>query len=180
MAPHVAGASYFPARRPCAGVLPGMAIHTLHTKQVIRATPEQAWAFFSNPGNLARITPPELGFEVRTANLPGRIHAGMMIEYRVRVLPGLRVTWLTEITQVREGSFFVDEQRVGPYGLWHHEHWFHPLAGGLMELEDRVTYRLPLQPLGDLAHPLIVRPQLKRIFAFRERAIRELFGSAGG
>lgn len=153
-----------------------MSIHTLHVRQTIRATLDQAWDFFSNPRNLALITPPDMGFEVRTPDLPSRIHAGMMIAYRVRPLFGLPVTWLTEITQVRDGEYFVDEQRVGPYAVWHHEHHFHALDGGRVEIEDRVTYRLPFQPFGELAHGLLVKPQLDKIFAFRERAVRERFG----
>lgn len=152
-----------------------MAVHTLHTKQIIRAGMEEAWAFFSNPRNLARITPPELGFEVLTPDLPPQVYAGMMIAYRVRPLFGIPMTWLSEITLVEAGVRFIDEQRVGPYAVWHHEHVFHDLGDGRVELEDRATYVLPLAPLGDLAHALLVKPQLDRIFAHREKAVRELF-----
>lgn len=152
-----------------------MPIHTLHTKQVIRATREQAWEFFSNPRNLARITPPGMGFDIVTPDLPPRIYAGLMIEYRVRPLLGIPMTWLTEITHVSDGEYFVDEQRVGPYAIWHHEHWFHEVGDGRIEMEDRVTYVLPFQPFGDVVHPFLVKPQLDRIFAHREQAVRELF-----
>lgn len=152
-----------------------MPIHTLHTKQRITATLDQAWGFFSNPRNLSRITPPDMGFTVTTADLPERIHAGMMIAYRVRPLLGLPLTWLTEITQVREMAFFVDEQRVGPYAVWHHEHAFREVGGGQVEIEDRVTYVLPFGWLGEAVHPWLVKPQLARIFAYREKAVREVF-----
>ena len=95
-----------------------MAIHTLRSSQILRATPQQCWDFFSDPRNLSKITPPDMGFIVKS-KLPPRIHAGMMIEYRVSPLLGIPMTWLTEITQVREGEYFVDEQRVGPYAIWH-------------------------------------------------------------
>ncbi len=153
-----------------------MAIHTLTSKQIITATRQQAWDFFSDPRNLARITPPEMGFEITTPDLPPRIRAGLMIAYRVRPLFGIPMSWLSEITLVREGECFIDEQRVGPYAVWHHEHWFHERDGGRIEVEDRVTYALPFGSLGDLAHPILVKPQLDRIFAFRDSAVRAHFG----
>jgi len=152
-----------------------MAVHTLHTKQIIRATRQEAWDFFSNPRNLAKITPPELGFEIISPDLPPSMRAGMMIAYRVRPLLGLPMTWLSEITLVELGVRFIDEQRVGPYAVWHHEHEFHDLGDGRIEMEDKATYVLPFAPLGDLAHAWLVQPQLKRIFAYREKAVRELF-----
>jgi len=149
-------------------------IHLLETSQIIPVGIERAWDFFSDPRNLARITPPKLDFTVLTA-LPERIYAGMMIQYRVRPLLGIPVKWLTEITHVEPGKFFVDEQRIGPYRIWHHEHHFKQLDDGRTELSDRVTYVLPFGPLGNLMHPLLVKPQLAKIFAFREKAVTELF-----
>jgi len=152
-----------------------MAVHTLHTKQIIRATRQEAWDFFSNPRNLAKITPPELGFEIITPDLVPQVRQGMMIAYRVRPLLGLPMTWLSEITLVEPGVRFIDEQRVGPYAVWHHEHEFHDLGDGRIEMEDKATYVLPFAPLGDLAHAWLVQPQLKRIFAYREKAVRQMF-----
>ena len=152
-----------------------MAIHTLNMKLTIRASREQAWAFFSNPRNLAKITPPEMGFNIITPDLPDSIYSGLMIQYNVTPLLGIPMKWLTEITHVKDGEYFVDEQRVGPYAIWHHEHWFRPAGEGLIEMEDRVTYVLPFQPFGDIVHPLLVQPQLERIFGFREKAVREIF-----
>jgi len=149
-------------------------IHVLRTSQIIHSTIERAWDFFSDPRNLSRITPPELDFKVLTT-LPERVHPGMMIEYRVRPVFGIPVRWLTEITHVEEGRFFVDEQRIGPYRIWHHEHHFKPLDSGRIELSDKVTYVLPFSPLGDLVHPFLVKPQLAKIFAFREQAVGALF-----
>ncbi len=152
-----------------------MAIHTLRRTQIIPTSRESAWEFFSDPRNLAKITPPSMGFQTVTPDLPGRIHPGLMIEYRVRPVAGVPLTWLTEITHVTEGESFVDEQRVGPYAIWHHEHVFRDAQGGGVEMEDRVTYVLPFGWLGNLAHPILVLPQLERIFAFREEAVRSLF-----
>ena len=149
-------------------------IHVLQSSQIINATIDRAWDFFSDPRNLSRITPPELDFKVLTA-LPERIHPGMMIEYRVRPLLGIPVRWLTEITHVEQGKFFVDEQRIGPYRIWHHEHHFKPLENGRLEMTDKVTYVLPFSPFSEIMHPLIVKPQLAKIFAFREKAVNEIF-----
>lgn len=149
-------------------------VHVLETSQTIPATIERAWGFFSDPRNLSKITPPELDFTILTA-LPERVYPGLMIEYRVRPLLGIPARWVTEITHVEPGKFFVDEQRIGPYRLWHHEHHFKQVDAGRIELTDRVTYVLPFGPVGDLVHPFLVRPQLARIFAFREKAVGELF-----
>ena len=149
-------------------------IHVLQTTQVIPVTLDRAWDFFSDPRNLAKITPPELDFTILTT-LPERVHAGLMIEYRVRPLLGIPVRWLTEITHVEPEKFFVDEQRIGPYRIWHHEHHFKALDDGHTEITDRVTYVLPFGPLGDLVHPFLVKPQLAKIFAFREKAVGEMF-----
>lgn len=150
-------------------------IHVLETTQTIPVSTEQAWDFFSDPRNLSKITPPELDFTVLTA-LPERIYAGMMIEYRVRPLLGIPARWLTEITHVEPGKFFVDEQRIGPYKIWHHEHHFRPRGADQTEIYDRVTYVLPFGPFGNLVHPFLVKPQLSKIFAYREKVVREMFG----
>lgn len=152
-----------------------MPVHTLHRSQTISCTLPEAWDFFSNPRNLARITPPSLDFHILTPDLPERVHTGMMIQYRVRPLAGIPMTWLTEIAHVSEGRYFVDEQRVGPYAIWHHEHWFRQVSEGRVEIEDRVTYRLPFGWLSEPIHALIVRRQLAAIFAYRNVAVGELF-----
>ncbi len=149
-------------------------VHVLESSQIIRASIERAWDFFSDPRNLAKITPPELDFTVLTA-LPERVYPGLMIEYRVRPLLGIPARWVTEITHVESEKFFVDEQRIGPYRIWHHEHHFNQLDDGRVEMKDRVTYVLPFGPLGNLVHPFLVQPQLAKIFAFREKAVAELF-----
>lgn len=152
-----------------------MSVHTLLTKQIIPAPRECAWDFFSNPRNLARITPPGMGFSMDENGLPERIRTGLMITHRLKPLFGIPMTWLTEITLVEEGVRFIDEQRTGPYAVWHHEHEFHDLGNGRTELIDRVTYVPPFGLLGELVHPWLVKPRLDHIFAFREQAVRELF-----
>jgi ligand-binding SRPBCC domain-containing protein len=156
-----------------------MQVHTLHRKESFPLPVTAAWDFFSNPNNLPVITPPELGFEILTPDLPPRIYAGMMIAYRVRPLAGFPVTWLTEITHLREGEFFVDEQRAGPYALWHHEHRLRDAGAGSTEVEDLVTFRLPIGRFGALLHRLVVRRKLEAIFDFRSAAVRGIAAGWG-
>lgn len=152
-------------------------IRTLHRQQFVPGKPARIWDFFATPHNLDTITPPTLRFEILGEIAP-RMYPGQMIEYRIGVLPGLTTRWLTEITHVREGEFFVDEQRIGPYRLWHHEHHFAPASGGL-RMTDRITYDPGWGPLGRLADVLWIRRQLATIFDFRAHRIAELFpGSA--
>jgi len=152
-----------------------MPTHTLHRKQTLHGTIEVLWEFFSNPRNLSRITPPTLGFEILTPDLPQAIYPGLMIAYRVRPLFGVPMHWLTEITHVEGNGYFVDEQRSGPYALWHHEHWFRAVGSGKVEVEDRITYRLPFGWLSEPVHALLARPQLEAIFDYRELAVEKCF-----
>jgi ligand-binding SRPBCC domain-containing protein len=153
-----------------------MAIHVLDRQQCTHASLEECWRFFSDPKNLAAITPPSLDFQVMSCGLPEEIHAGMMIRYRVRPLLGMALTWLTEITHVEAPRYFVDEQRAGPYRLWHHEHSFRELGDGQVEIRDRVHYVVPFGWAVPVVHSWLVRPRLEAIFGFRERAVAERFG----
>jgi ligand-binding SRPBCC domain-containing protein len=149
-------------------------MYTLTKVQRLPISLEEAWAFFSSPKNLATITPDNLGFQIRT-QLPEEMYAGMFIQYTVRPLLGIPTTWVTEITHVEKPRFFVDEQRVGPYRIWHHQHHFKAIDGGVA-MTDIIDYRLPLGLLGKLGHPLIVKPRLQQIFNYREQKLHELFG----
>ncbi len=134
---------------------------------------EECWRFFSDPRNLARITPPALGFTV-LSTLPETIHPGLMIRYRVRPIWKIPVSWLTEITQVQRPAYFVDEQRIGPYRIWHHEHFFRVVGADRTEVRDLIHYVPPLGPLGSIINALLIRPQLERIFAFREQELTRI------
>ena len=153
-------------------------IHVLKHRQIAHTDIRTCWKFFSNPNNLSAITPPALGFEVLSA-LPDEIHEGMMVEYRVRPLFGIPMTWLTEISHVRGPHYFVDEQRVGPYALWHHEHEFNARDDGGTDLIDRVHYVLPFSPISDVLHPLLVASKLQAIFDYRTLAVEKIFGDVG-
>ncbi len=115
-----------------------------------------------------------MGFDITSGDLPETMYPGMIISYKVRPLARIKMTWVTEITHIEEGRFFVDEQRVGPYALWHHEHHLEEIDGGVM-MRDIVSYRPPLGVLGALANRVLIRKQLKNIFDFRFRAIENIF-----
>lgn len=150
-----------------------MTLRSLHRVQSLPVSLPAAWDFFSDPANLARITPPWLRFRIVTRK-PGPMFAGQILSYKVRALPGLDVRWVTEITHVREPSFFVDEQRLGPYRFWHHKHHFRSVEGGV-EVEDEVHYALPCWPLGELAGGFVAS-RLEAIFDFRREVLEGLFG----
>ncbi len=137
---------------------------------------EQAWDFFSSPANLQRITPAEMGFKIISRFHGLRMSPGQLIEYKVRPLLGIPVYWMTEITQVQEPVYFIDQQRFGPYTLWHHQHHFKAIPGGV-EMTDIVHYRIPFGLLGDLANWLFVKKKLQGIFQYRYKAVEELFGT---
>lgn len=150
-----------------------MKVHVLKREQVVAADLTSCWDFFSNPANLRTITPPELDFRV-LSELPAAVYPGQMIVYRVRPIFGIPVTWLTEITHVDEGRFFCDEQRIGPYRIWHHEHHFEECPEGVL-MRDLVHYVLPLSPLSEIFHSSLVLPQLNKIFDFRITTIEKVF-----
>lgn len=148
-------------------------LHRFECRQRLPISVEEAWAFFSRPENLGQITPPELDFRI-TSGLPERMYAGMIVTYRVSPFGGLTVPWVTEITHVREPEFFVDEQRSGPYRLWHHQHHFRRVAEGV-EMTDLVHYRLPFGLLGDLLAGRMVARRVAAIFTYRRQVLGRLF-----
>ncbi|MDW8235845.1 MAG: SRPBCC family protein [Bacteroidia bacterium] len=157
-------------------------MYHLHRVQLIPAPLPEVWEFFSRPENLKTITPPYMGFDI-LSQVPQRMQAGIIIEYKVRPLWGIPLRWVTEITHLYgpdEGEppyFFVDEQRFGPYAFWHHRHEFIPEKEGVRMI-DLVHYQLPFAPIGNLFHGLLIRPRLEEIFDFRRKKIEEIFGKA--
>ena len=153
-----------------------MAIYQLKTKQLLRTNLDDAWKFISNPENLAEITPDYMGFNILTTDLPEKMYPGMIIQYKVRPVLDIPVNWVTEITQLQEKSYFIDEQRLGPYALWHHQHRLTEVEEGVL-MSDIVTYQPPLRLLGDLINRLFIRPQLDEIFEYRKGVLDEIFNS---
>ena len=148
-------------------------VYSMRTVQFIPCTLEKAWAFFSNPANLAEITPDNLRFKILSAG-GGEMYPGQIIEYYVHPLLNIPLYWMTEITHVQPMKYFVDEQRFGPYSLWHHQHHFKEVTGGV-EMTDIVHYKLPLWFLGDMANALFVKKQLKGIFDYRTEKVEAMF-----
>ena len=148
-------------------------VYSLKTVQVIPTTLEKAWDFFSRPDNLKDITPATMGFVIRSQHHGSAMYAGQVIEYTVKPVLGIPVYWMTEITHVEEGKYFVDEQRFGPYSLWHHQHHFKEVAAGI-EMTDIVHYKIPFWFLGDIAHGVFVKQKLKDIFDYRRTAVEQM------
>lgn len=153
-----------------------MKVYTLRTTQRLPISMQQAWDFLSDPANLKTITPEHMGFEILDG-ADRAMYPGQIIQYKVSPFPGINTKWVTEITHMEEGSYFVDEQRFGPYSLWHHKHFITPDGAGVL-MEDLIHYKLPFGFLGRMMHGLLVKKQLQRIFEYREAKLIELFGPA--
>ena len=150
-----------------------MKIYRLHTKQNLPITIDQAWDLLSVPKNLQKITPEYMGFKILSgADRP--MFPGQIIQYIVTPVLGIPAKWVTEITHVTDQSFFVDEQRFGPYRMWHHEHHFEVQGKGVL-MTDRVSYKLPFGIFGRIAHGLFVKTQLRQIFEYRIAAMEKKF-----
>ena len=141
--------------------------------QFVPASLDVVWDFFSSPSNLSKITPPEMGFIITSPAQP-EMYPGMFITYKVSPALGIKLDWVTEITQVNSKKFFIDEQRRGPYSIWHHEHHFKAVEGGV-EMHDKLYYQVPFGFIGNLADLFFVQNKVKQIFSFREKRILELF-----
>ena len=151
-----------------------MAVHRIQQEQHLNADLPTVWKLFSNAGNLQAITPEYMKFQVTSGDLPEEIYPGQIITYKVAPLLGIPLFWMTEITHVEPQKLFVDEQRRGPYRMWHHQHHFEARNGGV-HMTDIVHYQLPLGFLGELARHLFVSKQLRDIFEYRKKKVAELF-----
>lgn len=149
--------------------------YRLEQVQILPVAMEAAWDFFSSPANLANITPAHLKFNIISPRQNDEMYAGQIVEYTVRPVLNIPLYWMTEITQVEKHKYFIDEQRYGPYSLWHHQHHFKETTAGI-EMTDIVHYRLPFWFLGDMANSLFVKKQLNDIFDFRYKVVEEKFG----
>jgi len=150
-------------------------VYSLKTVQNIPISLDAAWDFFSSPANLKEITPSNLGFQIVSKYHGEKMYPGQIIEYIVKPILGIPLYWMTEITHVEDKKYFVDEQRFGPYTMWHHQHHFRAVDGGV-EMTDIVHYKLPLWILGDIANTIMVKNQLKGIFDYRFEAVEQRFG----
>jgi ligand-binding SRPBCC domain-containing protein len=153
-----------------------MKTYTLNFEQKVPISLQEAWDFFSSPLNLAKITPKSMSFVITSDYTKDtKMYEGMLISYEVSPLLGIKMDWMTEITYVKDGEYFIDDQRFGPFALWHHEHHFKSIEGGVL-MTDKLTYAVPFGFLGRIANSLVVAKQTQDIFNYREKAVEEMFG----
>lgn len=152
-----------------------MKVYKKETIQFVNATLDECWMFFSNPKNLQKITPESMGFKITDFD-GNSMYAGQIIQYKVTPLLGLKLSWTTEITQVKDKAYFIDEQRFGPYSFWHHKHFFEEVDGKV-KMTDVVHYALPLGFIGRIMNGLIVENKLNEIFNHRRLIVNKLFNS---
>lgn len=152
-----------------------MAFYQLNKTQKLPASINDVWDFISSPANLKEITPDHMGFIVTSNSGSEKMYPGMIISYKVSPFLGIKLNWVTEITQVKDQTYFIDEQRIGPYSFWHHQHKIEPVAGGVL-MTDIVTYRPPLGIMGAIANSLFIKRQLQQIFDYRTVALEKRFG----
>lgn len=151
-----------------------MKIYTISRKQFLPITLKDAWEFFSTPRNLSKITPSKMGFNILYVSGGEKTYAGQIIRYKIQAIPGIKMNWVTEITHVEEPNYFVDEQRFGPYALWHHQHHFKEVPGGV-EMTDEVNYAIGYGLIGRLAYWLFVGKEVNRIFKHRYAVLEDYF-----
>ncbi len=151
-----------------------MAIHRNEQIQILPISLQESWNFFSNPENLALLTPAEMKFRHVFAPDQPQVYPGMILVHTVSPVAGVPMTWVTEITQVEPMSRFVDEQRKGPFGMWHHIHMFKEVAEGT-EIRDVLYYEMPFGFLGNIAHGLFAKKQIEEIFNYRRERLKEMF-----
>ena len=151
-----------------------MKIYQLHKNIDIPISKIEAWNFLSNPRNLKKLMPDDMGFDI-VSGAEKQVYAGQLIEYDVVPFKGFKTRWVTEITQVKKPDYFVDIQLYGPYKLWHHKHFIHEIDNGV-RIEDIVHYRLPFGFIGNMMHSAVVKPKLENIFKTRTEKMHELFG----
>ena len=151
-----------------------MKIYTFHRTQKLPISRKEAWEFLSNPKNLSTLTPKEMNFTIISDDQK-KMYAGQIIQYSVTPLANIKTKWISEITHLEKGNYFVDLQLYGPYAFWHHKHFIHEIDGGV-EMEDIIDYKVPFGIVGQIIHPLLVKPKLEKIFSYRQKKLVEIFG----
>jgi len=150
-----------------------MQMYQFKTEQWLLVDIGEAWKFFSSPANLSLITPPEMDFKIQSPSC-NDIYEGMIIDYKVKPLFGISVSWQTEICKVAPEKYFTDRQLKGPYKVWEHTHTFEESNGGVL-MKDEVIYQLPFSFIGKMAHQLFVKNKIENIFNFRKNTLTKIF-----
>lgn len=143
-------------------------------KQFIPHPLEMVWEFFSRPENLDNITPEEMSFEIVSDISNVEMYEGMIVQYKVSPFLGIKMNWVTEITHIQDKVYFIDEQRFGPYALWHHQHHFQEQEGGVL-MTDILHYKIPYGFIGTIADAIFVGNRIEDIFQYRKKAVERIF-----
>jgi len=151
-----------------------MAFYQFKREQYFQQPISDIWDFISKPTNLKKITPDYMGFDIKSTNKFEAMYKGMIIPYKISPLWGFKTTWVTEITQVQPQKYFIDEQRIGPYKLWHHQHFLEEKEGGTVMI-DIISYQPPLGLLGRIANKFIIKKKLIEIFNYRQKVLSKIF-----
>jgi|TARA_B110000908_G_scaffold45324_1_gene55172 ligand-binding SRPBCC domain-containing protein len=151
-------------------------LYSLYAKQIVDKEIDFLWDFFSKPSNLNKLTPEDVEFKIISGKSDD-FYAGKIISYKIKPFKLVTLNWITEISQVKEGSYFIDNQISGPYKMWHHEHHFKSNNDGTTEIIDKVKYKLPFYILGRISHKIFIKRKLIKIFNFRQKKINELFNN---
>ena len=154
-----------------------MLVQKFDTKLIVNRPLAEVWDFFSQPANLARLSPASAGIRIVSPGPEQKMYPGIIVHLQMGPIPGLRLSWYSEITQIKEQAYFIDDQIAGPFSLWHHEHHFRAIDDQRTEMHDILHYRVPLGPLGLIANWLFVRRQIQGIFDYRAKAVSELLGA---
>ena len=152
-----------------------MSYTQIKKEQILNTDIKNLWDFMSSPKNLSRITPKSMLFKITSNNKNDNIYPGMIISYKVAPLLNIPITWVTEITHVKENKYFVDEQRIGPYKIWHHEHIFKPLDDKKILVTDIITYVPPFGFIGKILNKILIKKKVEDIFDYRERILEDIF-----
>ena len=151
-------------------------LYTLYAKQTVDKEIDFLWDFFSKPSNLNKLTPEDVQFKIISGESDD-FYEGKIISYKIKPFKLVALNWVTEISQVKEGSYFIDNQIFGPYKMWHHEHHFKRNDNGTTEIIDKVKYKVPFYIIGGLIHKIFIKRKLFNIFNFRQKKINELFNN---
>ena len=151
-------------------------LYTLYAKQIVDKEIDFLWDFFSKPSNLNKLTPEDVEFNIISGKSDD-FYEGKIISYKIKPFKLVTLNWITEISKVKEGSYFIDNQIFGPYKMWHHEHHFKSNNDGTTEIIDKVKYKIPFYILGRISHKIFIKRKLIKIFNFRQKKINELLNN---
>ena len=152
-----------------------MMVNKLSYSQKLPVSMDDVWDFLSSPSNLKLITPESMNFKIIDWDKK-KAYPGQIIQYTISPALGIKIKWVTEITQVKRNSYFIDEQRFGPYSFWHHKHFIKEIDNGIL-MDDIVHYKIPFGFIGKILNKVYVQNKLDKIFKYRENKLNEIFGN---